>query len=149
MTREALLDANVLLRILTDEPGELLDRATAIVAEAEEHNISLVVSSVTWAEIVYLLESFYTWPRAVIADRLLDLSTVDSLTTPDLASVQQALRWYAEFQALDFADGFVAALAVQRGHGRVISFDRDLRKLPGVTAIQQPGQLASRGPARS
>ncbi len=56
-------------------------------------------------------------------------------------SLAKALTWYRDVPGLDFADAYVAALAVARGHGNVVSFDRHLRRVPGVTAVQSADQI--------
>ncbi|MHB0869415.1 MAG: PIN domain-containing protein [Chloroflexota bacterium] len=139
--REAILDANVLLRYLTDEPRELADRVAAILEVAENDRISLVVAPLTLAEVVYVLESVYHWPRKEIADRLLELLSASVLTVVEEDTLARALTWYRDLPGLDFADGYVAAAATVRGHGRVVSFDRHLRRVPGITAITEPDQL--------
>ncbi len=139
--REAILDANVLLRYLTDEPRDLADRVAAILETAESQRIPLIVAPLTLAEVVYLLESVYHWPRKEIAERLLDLISASVLTVLEQDTLSQALTWYRDLRGLDFADGYVAALAASRGQGQVISFDRHLRRVPGITVIQDPTQV--------
>lgn len=138
---EVVLDANVLLRFLTGEPHDLANRARAILNEAERKRISLAVTPLTLAEVVYVLESVYGQDRKEIAGQLLDLITAPSLTVLDQPALQQALTWYRDVPGIHFADAYVAAVATARGHGRVASFDRHLRRLPGITAIQQPTDL--------
>ncbi|MCL4370087.1 MAG: PIN domain-containing protein [Chloroflexi bacterium] len=139
--REAVLDANVLLRYLTDEPREMADRVAAILEAGESQRISLVLAPLTLAEVVYVLESVYRWPRKEIADRLLDLISASVLTVLEQDSLSQALTWYHDLGGLDFADAYIAAVAAVRGHGQVVSFDRHLQRVPGITAIQDPAQL--------
>lgn len=136
--REAILDANILLRYLTDEPRELADRAVAILEQAEDQATALIVAPLTLAEVIYVLESVYRWPRIDIAQRLVSLISESSLVFIDEATVVQSLTWYRDRAGLDFADAYVAALAIERGHATVISFDRDLKRLPGITVVQDP-----------
>lgn len=139
--REAVLDANVLLRYLTDEPREMADRVAAILEAGESQRISLVLAPLTLAEVVYVLESVYRWPRKEIADRLLDLISASVLTVLEQDSLSQALTWYHDLGGLDFADAYIAAVAAVRSHGQVVSFDRHLQRVPGIMAIQDPAQL--------
>ena len=57
--REAIVDAHILLRHLTDEPRDLVDRVAAVLKAAERRRIGLVVAPLTVAEGVYVLESVY------------------------------------------------------------------------------------------
>lgn len=138
---EAVLDANILLRYLTDEPRALADRVAHILEAAHRQRIGLVVTSLTLAEVVYVLESVYRWERKSIAERLLALIEADVLQFVEHDTVVQALVWYRDHAAVHFADAYVAALAVAQGHGVVISFDRGLRRVPGVTLVQAPADL--------
>lgn len=139
--REALLDANILLRYLTNEPRELADPVAEILEAAHEQRTLLVVTTLTLAEVIYVLESVYRWDRATIADRLLELIAADLFTFPEHDVVIQALTWYRAHPVVRFGDAYVAALAVVRGHGQVISFDRGLRRVPGIVLVQEPAQL--------
>ena len=56
---EALVDANLLLRYLTNEPRRLADRAAATPQGAEQQRTALVVTPLTLAEVVYVLASVY------------------------------------------------------------------------------------------
>jgi predicted nucleic acid-binding protein len=140
--REAILDANILLRFLTDEPRDLADRVAGILEQAEESGIALIVPPLIFAEVVYVLESVYRWPRADIAQRLIDLIGASVLVVLEEPTIVQTLAWYRDRSRLDFADAYVAALATERGHGVVISFDRDLKRLPEITLVQNQRDIS-------
>lgn len=138
---EAVLDANVLLRYLTNEPRELAERASAILELARSRRTTLLVTSLTLAEIVFVLESVYAWPRETIAERLIELISAAVLTFPEEPILLQALTWYRDTRSLHFADAYVAATATTRGHAAVISFDRALRRLTELTVVQHVDDL--------
>lgn len=137
---EAVVDANILLRFLTDEPRDLADRAATIFAAAERRQVALVVSALTLAEVVYVLESVYRWERRMIAERLIDLVAGSVFEIDEQATLLQTLAWYRDIGRLHFADAYVAAVAADRrgGCGAVISFDRELRRVPNITLVQDP-----------
>lgn len=139
--REAVLDANILLRYLTDEPRDLADRVAAILEAADRERISLLLAPITLAEVVYVLESVYHWQRGQIAERLLDLISAPVLVVLEQERWVRALHWYRDIQGLDLADAFVAAVAADRGHGQVVSFDKHMQRLPGITLVQDPAQV--------
>ncbi len=141
MVNEAILDTNVLLRYLTDEPRHLADRATEILDAADDHRVILVVVPLVLAEVVYVLESAYKWTRESIANQLLEIVAASVLDFNDREAVIQTLKWYRDVPKLDFADAYVGAVALGRGHGRVVSFDRDLTRLPGIEATGHSSQL--------
>lgn len=139
--REAVLDANILLRYLTDEPRDLAERVAAILEEADGQRISLVVAPLTLAEVVYVLESVYEWKREQVADQLIALISASVLVILEEETMIKALGWYRDVGGIDFAGAYVAALAASRGHGQAVSFDRHMRRLPGIIPVQDPSQV--------
>ncbi|HET7036107.1 MAG TPA: PIN domain-containing protein [Thermomicrobiaceae bacterium] len=116
--REAVVDANILLRFLTDEPRELADRVAAIFEAAERLRVALVVTALTVTEVVYVLESVYRWDRQAIAERLIALVSASVLQFAEQATLAQALAWYRDINSLHFADAYVAAVAAARATAR-------------------------------
>jgi predicted nucleic acid-binding protein len=140
--REAIVDANVLLRFLTNEPRELADRAALLLEAAEERNVDLVVPALILAEVVYVLESVYSWPRTDIAARLLDLIGSEVFVVPERAAVIQSLLWYRDVTGIHFADAYLAGVASDRGDACLLSLDRRLQRIPGIRLVRHPDELA-------
>ncbi len=140
--REAVVDANILLRFLIDEPRDLADRVVAIFETAERRHVALVVTALTLAEVVFVLESVYKWERRTIAERLIELISASVLHIAEQNTLVQALAWYRDIGSLHFADAYIAAVAAAaQGHGAVISFDRALRRVPDLTLVDNPGPI--------
>jgi predicted nucleic acid-binding protein len=133
---EAIVDANILIRLLVNEPHDLALRVLEILEAASTRGVRLYVSSLTIAEVVYVLESFYGWERAAIADDLIDLVANARFWFPESTVLLHALQRYRDIRQLHFADAYVAAIALSRQHGTVISFDREFRRVPELTLIQ-------------
>lgn len=140
---DALVDANILLRYLTDEPPELAERAFTLLKAAEQAALPLIVAPMILAEVVYVLESVYVWPRADIADGLLRLVDASVLLFLEQRVLIRTLILYRDIRQLDFADAYLAALAESRGDSAVLSFDRDLARITHLTVIDDPGQPRS------
>ncbi len=137
---EALLDANVMLRYLTDEPRALADRTSRILEAAEARRIRLVVAPLTVAEVVFVLDSVYGWRRREIAERLLSLISASLMMFLDEEAITRALMWYRDLGAVHFADAYVAALAIDRA-SPLVSFDRGVRRIPGLAVVESPEDL--------
>jgi len=138
---EVQVDTNVLVRLITDDPVHLADRAEEVPTAAQAQQVRLVVSPVIVADVVYVLTSFYRWPRRDIGERLLELIDESFLAFLERRVVAQALSWFRDIPAVHFADAYLAALSVAGGTGHVLSFDRALRRLPGITVVESPEQL--------
>jgi predicted nucleic acid-binding protein len=65
------LDANVILRFVTKDPPALAARAARLMAKAEQGEVSLYLSTLVLAEVVWVLQSFYQYSIAEIARVLL------------------------------------------------------------------------------
>ncbi|MEB3337389.1 MAG: PIN domain-containing protein [Leptolyngbyaceae bacterium] len=57
------VDTNIFLRLLTGDPPELAQRAFRLAERAEQGEIRLRVSPMVVAEMVWVLSSFYKYPR--------------------------------------------------------------------------------------
>jgi predicted nucleic acid-binding protein len=136
---EVLVDANVLLRHLTGEPPALAQRAAAIMQAAEQGRLSLTVTPLTLAECVWVLETSYRKPRDAIADTLLTLIQAPGIVAREHDALITALSYYRDTPRLDFADAYLAGVAVRTGPPRIASFDRHLRRIPGIAVRSDPG----------
>jgi predicted nucleic acid-binding protein len=136
-----VVDANVVLRVLTGEPQALADQATELLAAAADRGVEAVLAPLTIAEIIYVLEKVYGWPRRAVVERLLEIVDAEVFLVMEREVVRRALAWYRDTAALDFPDAYVASVALARGDGLVLSLDRDLRRLPGVRVAASAAEL--------
>jgi predicted nucleic acid-binding protein len=121
------MDANVLLRFLTDEPPELAARAAKLLEGAQRGELSLKVHSAVVAETVWVLQSFYEYSKQEISGVLVPLLIDHGLKVEGMRTVTAALESMAE-KNVDFVDALLAQTARSRGEG-VASFDADFRRL--------------------
>ena len=105
------LDANVVLRHFTSQPPEMAARATTALVGAPAR--SLVLTDLTVAEIVYVLQGPYARPRAEIA-RIIEatLSLVSVLVDNDLL-LRRTVEHYAQ-RKMDWPDAYLVALVELR-----------------------------------
>ena len=123
-TVTAVLDTNVLVRHLTGDPPALAKRATRFLRIADQ----LAVSDVVLAEVVYVLESFYSVGRQQVAEAIRSVIAFQSISVTDEGMFLRAIEFY-ETVNVDFADCYVAAQA-ESGNFQLASFDRGLDRLP-------------------
>lgn len=137
--KRAFIDANVILRYFTKDPPDMAKAALKIFSAAQEGHILLVVAPITVAEVVWVLESYYEYPRRQIAETLSLFLRSDGIEVIDLEMLVQALSLYHE-KNIDFADVLLAQFALNRGLNIIYSFDRHFDRIPGITKIE-PGNL--------
>jgi predicted nucleic-acid-binding protein len=127
----ALVDTNVLVRHLTGDPPAQARRATGFLRRGNE----LLLTDVIFAELVYVLRSVYARPRPDVATAARALLAMPSVTVGDLDLLLRSLEHY-ETERVDFAEAYLAAAAELTGVNAVVSFDRDLDRIPTVERIQ-------------
>jgi predicted nucleic acid-binding protein len=130
-----LLDANVIIRFLRRDEPRMVAAADALFARAERGEVRLLLDSVILAEVLFVLRSFYKLRRETIAETLLDfVNNGGAIETERTAVLNDALERYRH-ETVDFADAFLAALAVEK-QIQVASFDRDFDRFNDVKRFE-------------
>jgi predicted nucleic-acid-binding protein len=123
------VDANVILRFITKEPLEMAERAARLMARAEAGEVSLYLSPLVLAEIIWVLKSFYNFGRADIANTMTTLVSASGIVVDDQELIIRALGLFRD-QNVDYVDAYLAVQAAHRGE-KVCTFDtNDFKRLP-------------------
>ena len=123
------LDANVVLRYLTKDPSETAERSACLMAKAERGELSLYVSLLVLAEVIWVLKSFYRYPMTAIAHVIISLVSAPGIEVDNRQLIIRAVE-LARDRNVDFADAYLALQAAERGE-TVCTFDEsDFRRLP-------------------
>jgi predicted nucleic acid-binding protein len=123
----AFLDTNVLVRHLTGDPPAQARRATRYIAQADD----LLLPDLIFAEVAYVLESFYAVARAQVAASLRAVLAFPAIRVLDAELLQRAVEVY-EVHRLDFAEAYLVATAERTGIGVIASFDRTIDRVGTV-----------------
>lgn len=115
------LDSNVLVRYIVQDDPQQAAAAVEIVDTLSETEPGFL-SSVTWAELYWVLTRSYGFAREVVLERLEMLLLADEIRSEDAASVASAI--HAARQGADFADALIAAVARRAGCSTVVTFDK-------------------------
>lgn len=115
------LDANVVLRHVTGEPPEMAARATRALLNAAPRG--LVLTDLTVAEIVYVLQGPYAQPRDTIARIVEATLALVSVVVENEALLRRTLEHYAQ-RHMDWPDAYLVALVELRNLDGLVSFDR-------------------------
>lgn len=125
------IDANVILRYLTNEPADQAERAARLLEAAKSGATQLLVEEVVLAEVIWTLSSFYRVSKRDIAAMLLAFLAPDGIQNPQKDALKTALVLLTTYN-LDFADALIAAKALESGQSELYSFDRDFDRIPGI-----------------
>ena len=124
----AFIDTNVLIRHLTGDPTAQARMATRYLAQASQ----LLLPDLIFAEVAYVLESYYEVARLQVAETLRSILAFRAIRVVDDVLLQRAVELY-EAYGLDFADAYLVASAERTGIGVVASFDRGIDHVGTVT----------------
>ena len=127
----AFLDTNVLVRHLTGDPPDMAERATRFLASADD----LLLPDLVFAEVAYVLESFYKVPRERVAVILRSVLAFPAIHVVDTDLLHRAVEVY-EVDHLDLADAYLVACAERTGVGDIVSFDRSIDRIASVHRIE-------------
>ena len=128
----ALVDTNVLVRHFTGEPPELARRATAFLRAASLEELVLI--DLVAAELVFVLQSVYRQPRARVAHLLRAVLGLPAIRCETASLLHRSLELYEA--GMDFTDAYLVATGEAHGISEIVSFDRDIRNVPGVRRIE-------------
>jgi predicted nucleic-acid-binding protein len=128
------LDTNILLRLwLNDDPAQN-KRIDALLAEHGTAPGSLLVSDVVLAEATLTLRSAYQQDKAALLLAVRSLLDETAFAFEDREAVELSVAMF-EGSTCGFSDCLVAAKQARLGCAFTATFDRRMRRLPGVRVI--------------
>jgi predicted nucleic acid-binding protein len=128
----AFVDTNVLVRHLTGDPPSQARRATRYLQQADE----LLLPDLVFAEVAYVLESYYEVARKPLAETLRSILAFPAIRVLDGELLHRAVEVY-EVHRLDFTDAYLVAEAERSGVGVIASFDRSIDRV-GTVRREEP-----------
>jgi predicted nucleic acid-binding protein len=132
------LDANVLIRYITQDVEWMADRAEELLARIDSGEEAVALLDANVAEVVYVLGSskLYRLSREAVVEALMPILQLDGIRVENKARCLLALQLYARYRSVNFADALMAAAALEDTNPEVYTFDRKVRTVPGLTSIQ-------------
>ncbi len=130
--RPHLLDTNVILCFLTQEPKHQAQQATQFFEQCERGGIPLKVSPMVIAELVFVLTGeAYQLPRKVVAEQLEIFLESPSFQVEELETILLALKVFSQGK-IDFVDAYLKAMAELMDYS-LTSFDQGLGRSRDLT----------------
>ena len=124
-----LLDANVIIRyFVADDPK----KAQAFENLLKEGREELFVTSVTVAEIVWVLSSFYKLSKKSVIEKIEGLLNLDSVEVENQSVISRSLEIWRNYN-IDFIDAYTAAFAEAGGFDGIYSYDRSLDRIKSLS----------------
>lgn len=122
------IDSNLILRFILDDPG------AEKIEKLFKGKKKLLLTDVTMAEVVWVLDSFYKWERHNIADAITGLINLKNIIS-DRELFLVTLKLF-KIHNIDFIDAYLAASLLRDGRDAIYSLDRDFDKIDGVKRIE-------------
>jgi len=126
-----LLDANIIVRYLVSDDKIKAHQFTKLLKEA---NHTFLLTDVSVAEIVWLLESYYRISRINIVDKIHALLAIEAVVA-NKEVLSRALEYYKGY-SVDYIDAYLVSYAQNEGQLEIISYDRDFDKLPQTKRVE-------------
>jgi len=127
------LDTNVVVRYLTQDDAVQASRVNTLFETVLTTQTPGVITLVTLAEVVWVLECCYAQPRTAIAEVIQALLSTRNLLVENASAAFLALRAFSEGSG-DFNDALIVVTARQLGCDKVVSFDKKAQSV-GMTML--------------
>jgi predicted nucleic-acid-binding protein len=131
------LDTNVLVRFLVSDDEVQSARARALMRRADARGEHLLVTEVVVCELVWVLESGYSFSKAEIATTVHALLRSRQLQFRGADEIARALASYEGGRG-DFSDYVIREIARAEGATTVATFDKKLWAEPGFERLPGP-----------
>ena len=128
------LDTNVIIRYLVADDAEQAEAARVLIEGLTTDSRGFICREVG-LEVVWVLERFYRFTRAQIADVLVELIATDSLIVETADDVASAALTYRH-GGVGFSDLMILSSAERTGAVPLHTFDRRLSRMEGAVLIE-------------
>lgn len=131
-SRRYAVDANVIIRFLTRDLEEHWAKAHALMQQMTEGSIVMVCDPAVLSEVVWTLRSFYKLTVSEVKEMVEPIVKAEGFDVPGKERYLTALTLYGP-SLPDWGDACLCATAMEQCEGRVLSFDKGIKDVEGVT----------------
>ncbi len=135
MKKPRVIDANIILRFLTNDIPEKAAACEALLQKVEAGQEEVFLPDLVIADIVWTLEKFYRVEKSKIREIVTPILAAEGLICSSKGQVLSALAIYTKLN-IDWTDAFIAAQMKERDQREIYSYDRDFDKFPEVARIE-------------
>ena len=129
------IDANIILRFLTNDLPEQAYRAAFLLHKLEQHDETVFLPDLILADIIWVLEGYYHQTREQIRDLMIAILSLPGIEFSNKDLAFNALDIYVE-KKIDWTDAFTASQMVSQGITEIYSFDKHFDRIKGVNRIE-------------
>lgn len=130
--QKALVDTNVLIRLLIRDDDLKRKSCEKLLQRAKRKEIALYLIPVTILEIVWVLEKYYKLDRKTVRELVEAVLNTPELKCEMEEIFRNALRSYEE-KKIKFADAVISYWALEKGFSAIYTYDeKDFKKIEGI-----------------
>lgn len=129
------IDANVILRYLTNDGPDQARRAEELLKKVEAGSEEVFLPDIILADIIWILEGYYKQSRELIRDWITTILSLQGLDFSDKNVALDALDIYVD-KGIDWSDAFTASQMADRGIAEIYSFDKHFNRVDGITRVE-------------
>ncbi|MCL6479110.1 MAG: PIN domain-containing protein [Peptococcaceae bacterium] len=130
-----VIDANIILRFLTNDIPEQASRCTELLKRLEAGTEQVFLPDLILADVVWTLEKFYKQPKTKIRDILTPILALKGLRFSSKAVTRQALQLYVD-KNIDWTDAFAASQMLSKKYSQIYSYDKDFDKVQDIHRLE-------------
>ena len=129
------IDANIILRHLTNDVPSQAKQAEELLKRVEEGIEEVFLPEIFLADIIWILEKYYKQPREEIREWITAIISLPGLIFSDKDLALNALDIYLD-KRIDWSDAFASSQMLQREITEIYSFDKHFDKIGGIARIE-------------
>ncbi|HOP80191.1 MAG TPA: PIN domain-containing protein [Armatimonadota bacterium] len=133
--KQAYVDANVIIRLITGDPPDMADKAARLFKQVDDGTLELVVDEIVVAEVIWVLSSFYGFSANQIAPVMTTFLISSGILCDNKTELLQALTLY-ENKNVDFIDALLVVKMQKHEISSIYSFDKHFDRLESITRIK-------------
>lgn len=130
-----IIDANILLRFLTNDEPKQAAACEALLLRVEAGQEKVFLPDLVIADVVWTLEKFYQVGKKRIKELLIPLLAAEGLICSNKGQILSALAFYSS-KNIDWTDAFIAAYMIENEQPEIYSYDQDFDRLPELKRIE-------------
>jgi len=127
------IDTNILVRLFVNDNQQQHDKAKKLFESLGE-NEQVYICSVVIVELVWVLESVYSFKRETIADTITYLLQTEQVSFENSIALFSANKLYRN--GADFADALISASAAIAGCTSTLTFDKSAVNKAEMTLLK-------------
>lgn len=130
-----IIDANIILRYLTNDVQDQAERAGELLAKVEAGSEEVLLPDIILADIIWVLEGYYKQSREQIREWITTILSMRGLRFSDKSVALDALDIYVDV-GIDWSDAFVTGQMINHGIMEIYSFDRHFDRIGATKKIE-------------